>query len=165
MMRDWMTTAGGLLAALGALMVPLSDGTLSNVGMVCLGLGALLTGTLARDMFPRDPDKRPTRQLPKGPRSRGFAVLAAATLALSLSACSAPPTGDELSASHWQTQRARYVEDVWLAAQGDVPEEWEPRELRESEFPVGQLTWSDYQLTLEGFEVFRRYELAKLEGE
>ena len=48
-MKSWKTTVGGIVTACGLAMSASTNATVHIIGIAVAGLGALLTGTSARD--------------------------------------------------------------------------------------------------------------------
>lgn len=68
--------------------------------------------------------------------------------------------GDLFSIKHWELAKQRYIEDTSLFAGFNTP-----REMTESDFPVGSASWDDYSTSIDGYNTFLEYEKAKLEAE
>jgi hypothetical protein len=49
MIKSWKTTIGGLLMALGTMMMQTTDPLLHSIGVVCNAIGGLFLGFSAKD--------------------------------------------------------------------------------------------------------------------
>lgn len=54
-MKNWKTTVGGILAALGAYLVNSQTGVLNLVGQFCQAAGLFFLGISAQDQTPKAP--------------------------------------------------------------------------------------------------------------
>ena len=147
-MKDWKTTLGGLLLALGAMMMASPDDTSKSIASILLGAGGLLLGTFAMDKkgFGKFPFRFPI-------------LVGLLCLAGTLGCTVETQAYDPLSVDNWRVQAQRYIEDIFYAAFPNTLDA--PRILTADEFPVGSLVYEDYLASLDGYEVFMGYESAK----
>lgn len=115
-MKNWKTTLGGVLLALGAPLVAAGDGWVSMVGTGMLAIGGLLTGVSARDSDVTDEESGAVaaaskRRIALASRRNRFlpVVLACALVAGGLAGCQTTVTR---SADGTVTVRAHMDEDA-----------------------------------------------------
>jgi len=148
-MRDWRTTVAGVVALLATALIMTGDDTLEGVGMALYGLGVAFGLVSAADA-PRPP---------KPPKAfMGMLMVAGLGLLLVAPGCvTAPPPYDPVTDANLTFAADRYTEDIVLTAgrsAGDPA-------LVEADFPVGDLTWTDYVDTLAALREFADYEDSK----